>query len=196
LTARCGGWWHNARVFSEAAVPTIELTDEQRQALQAERGQPVHVIDPTTQQRYVLLAREQYESMCSLLKLVQGQGPPGAAPFEAPSSRAGKAERVRLRDLPTPAEVAAEAERWCKKYGSRGQKGRREMEEQLKLQYYYGGQPVYIVRTPDGPVVIPIPDRYKDTPDLRHVLLTPEERPHACLEIPPLWWATTSEILT
>jgi hypothetical protein len=49
-------------------MTTIELTDAQRQALQAERGQPVDVLDPATQQRYVLLAREQYERMCALLE--------------------------------------------------------------------------------------------------------------------------------
>ena len=39
----------------------VELTDKQRQALQAEPGKPVHVVDPATSQHYVLLAQEQYE---------------------------------------------------------------------------------------------------------------------------------------
>lgn len=39
----------------------IELTDAQRQALQAEPGKPVEVVDPATRRRYVLLEREQYD---------------------------------------------------------------------------------------------------------------------------------------
>jgi hypothetical protein len=41
---------------------TIELTEAQRQALQADRARLVDVIDPATKKRYVLVAREQFES--------------------------------------------------------------------------------------------------------------------------------------
>lgn len=46
---------------------SIELTDEQGRALQAELGKPVDVVDPATHERYVLLAHEQYERVRSLL---------------------------------------------------------------------------------------------------------------------------------
>ena len=46
----------------------IELTDAQRQALQAEQGKPVDVVDPATRRHYVLLAREQYERVRTLLE--------------------------------------------------------------------------------------------------------------------------------
>jgi hypothetical protein len=43
---------HTASGFTtEPDVPTIELTSEQRQAIQAKLGQPVDVVDPATQQR-------------------------------------------------------------------------------------------------------------------------------------------------
>ena len=42
-------------------MTVIELTDEQRKALQAEPGKPVDIVDPATKQAYVLLAREQFE---------------------------------------------------------------------------------------------------------------------------------------
>ena len=38
-------------------MKAIELTDQQRQAIQAEPGKPVDVVDPTTKQAYVLVAR-------------------------------------------------------------------------------------------------------------------------------------------
>jgi hypothetical protein len=46
----------------------IELTNAQRQALQAENGKPAEVVDPATQQHYVLLAWEQYERVRALLE--------------------------------------------------------------------------------------------------------------------------------
>jgi hypothetical protein len=46
-------------------MTTIELTDEQRRALQAEPGRPLDVIDPATQQRYVLVAQEHYKRVCA-----------------------------------------------------------------------------------------------------------------------------------
>jgi hypothetical protein len=54
---------------------------------------------------------------------------------------------------------------------------------------------VYLLPTSAGLVVVTIPERYKDTPDLRYVLLSAEERLHATLEFPSPWQDTTSEIL-
>jgi len=45
----------------------LELTEQQRQAVQEQAGEPVEVIDPDTQRAYVLLAREQYDRMRSLV---------------------------------------------------------------------------------------------------------------------------------
>jgi hypothetical protein len=44
---------------------TLELTEQQRQAVQEQLGEPVEMIDPDTRCAYVLLAREQYEQMRS-----------------------------------------------------------------------------------------------------------------------------------
>jgi hypothetical protein len=44
----------------------VELTEQQRQAVQEQAGEPVEVIDPDSRCAYVLLAREQYERMRSL----------------------------------------------------------------------------------------------------------------------------------
>jgi hypothetical protein len=163
----------------------IELTD--RQAQEVLQGHPVEVVDPVSERAFVVVARELYERVRPLL---------GGSAEQGPSPPEGLPARVRLCDLPTPPEVVEEAARWCKKYGWQGKKSRQEVEEQLKLQFHYGGQSVYVLRTPEGAVIIPIEERYKDTPDLRYVLLTPEERPHASLEVPPRWRDNTSEILT
>jgi hypothetical protein len=41
----------------------IELTAQQRQALQEHAGQPLPMIDPATRQPFVLIPRELYESL-------------------------------------------------------------------------------------------------------------------------------------
>jgi hypothetical protein len=170
----------------------IELTEAQRRMLQAGRREPVEVVDPATQQRYVLLAREQYEQVRPLLE----GGPPPAPTAEAapagPSAPEVPPRRIRLRDLPTPPEVVEEVKKWCRKYGWR----RQDVENDLKLQYYFGGQAVYILHLPEGPVVIPIEDRFRDTPDLRSILLAPEERTLAVLDYPSPWHDTVSQIFS
>jgi hypothetical protein len=47
---------------------SIELTEQQRKVVQEQTGELVEVIDPDTQRAYVLLAREQYRRMCSLVE--------------------------------------------------------------------------------------------------------------------------------
>jgi hypothetical protein len=171
----------------------FELTDQQVRAVK--QGHPVEVVDSASECTFVVVAREAYGRVPPLVEgnLVQGPSPPTAP--TASAEREEAAVRVRLDDLATPAEVTAETEEWCKKYGWRGKTSRHAVEERLKLQYYYGGQGVYLLPTPAGLVVVPIPERYKDTPDLRYVLLSAEERLHATLEFPAPWQDTTSEIL-
>jgi hypothetical protein len=58
----------------------IELTNAQRQALQAENGKPAEVVDPVTQQHYILVAREQYERVRALLESAEGSEDQDAIP--------------------------------------------------------------------------------------------------------------------
>jgi hypothetical protein len=161
----------------------IELTEAQRQALQAGCGKPVEVVDPATQERYVLLAREQYEQVRPLLQGVAEQPLPPPAPPAFPPTGDGEPPRVRLRDLPMPPLVVEEVKRLCKQYGW----PRKAAEEQCLLSYYFGGQSIYVLSTPKGTVVVPITEKYKDTADLPYVMLTAEERLHACLTSPSRW---------
>jgi hypothetical protein len=41
----------------------IQLTDEQRRAIQERPGQPLHLMDPATQETFVLLRSDLYESL-------------------------------------------------------------------------------------------------------------------------------------
>src|SRR5438552_3477145 len=77
----------------------IELTEEQRRVLAAQRGQPLAVVDPDTQQRYVLVVREQYERNRSLLEVPPAQA---SGPDSTPAVVTSKPQplRQRVRELP------------------------------------------------------------------------------------------------
>jgi hypothetical protein len=172
----------------------IELTHQQEQAVQ--QGRPVEIVDPTSRRSFVVMARELYERVRALIESGPEPAPlaPGPPPAESPAAAPPgeeKPRRIRLRDLPTPPEVAEEVEQYCKKY----RWNRRETEEEIKLQYYFGGQPIYVLPSPEGTVVIPIEGRYRGMPDLRYVLLSPEERSEACYDVPSRWHDTIAEIL-
>lgn len=50
----------------------VELTEEQRRLLGEREGSPVEMVDPHTQRAYVLLAREQYDRVRSLVETPAG----------------------------------------------------------------------------------------------------------------------------
>jgi len=164
----------------------IELTNEQRRMVEEQGGRPVEVIDPDTKRTYVLVAQEQYERVRTLLEPAT---PPSSAPA-SPATQENDVKRFRLNDLPTPPEIAEEVERCCKEYGW----PRKGTLDELKLQYYFGGQVIYTVRTSQGVVVVPIPQRLQNAEGVRDLLLAPEEREHACLDVPSVWQDTNAII--
>jgi len=94
--------------------------------------------------------------------------------------------RQRLRDLPTPPEVAAEARRFRKKQGW-GAQPLSAIEDELKLQYYYGGQEMRCLFGKDGPIIVAI---YRgDDEDYRNQLqaLSAEEKQKAVVLVPSVW---------
>jgi hypothetical protein len=80
-------------------MTTIELTDEQRQALQAEPGKPVDVVDPATRRRYVLLDQDQYERVRSVLENAASSPSGPASSFEVPPGIL-RSQQAFWRDLP------------------------------------------------------------------------------------------------
>jgi len=95
---------------------TIELTEEQRQALQAEQGTPLDVVDPATQQRYVLLAREQYERVRALLEEQRAPSPPGLASGVPPGIL--RSQQAFWRDLPELLENKKIRGKWVAYHGN------------------------------------------------------------------------------
>ncbi|HUT94625.1 MAG TPA: transcription termination/antitermination NusG family protein [Thermoguttaceae bacterium] len=92
-----------------------------------------------------------------------------------------------LDDLPTPPELRHATEAYCKREGIRRKRHRLWVEQQLKLRFYYGGQNVICVDTPEGRRIIAhgIPG----SGELRSALerLSPQQRAKAVI-IPVESW--------
>src|SRR5690242_1479154 len=92
----------------------FELTDDQRQALAAGRGKPLAVVDRATQQRYVLLAREQYERVRPLLEETSA-APCEPRPRIAP--RMLQSMQAYWRELPELLKLRSKQRQWVAYHG-------------------------------------------------------------------------------
>jgi hypothetical protein len=175
----------------------IHLTEQQRQAIAAHRGQPVEIVDPNTDRAYVLLARERYDRVRHLLDQLEGHTEPSEGGGPPPPVDEGRPLRQSLRELALPPAVAQFARQWCQRLGLVGSKARQDVEERLKLQHYYGGRWVAYLRTDRGPVVVAVADSLDDPEfDRQLARLTSDERRAAVLESPPRLFDERSEVLT
>jgi hypothetical protein len=93
----------------------IQLTDEQRQALEREPGKPLDVMDPATQECYVLLAREQYARMCSLLDRSSSASSADTS-FEIPIGIL-RSQQAFWRDLPELLKEKRNGGKWVCYHG-------------------------------------------------------------------------------
>jgi hypothetical protein len=161
---------------------SIELTPEQRQALEAHPGDPVEVVDTATQRHYVLVPREQFDRLRALepaaLDQAPRQGGPTLAPLSVPQ---------RLADLPTPPEIVQRARRHARKLGLWGKKYINGFEEELKLQYYYGGRHIRCLPTPQGGVVVAVHNGDDEDYQRQLQALTPQQRQRAVVMVPFIW---------
>src|SRR5258708_1327243 len=80
-------------------MTTIELTDEQRQALQADPGNPVDVVDPATRRRYGLLDQDMYERVRQVLKHAGSSPTAPCSSFQVPPGIL-RSQQAFWRDLP------------------------------------------------------------------------------------------------
>src|SRR6266536_1790813 len=171
----------------------LELTDQQEQAVK--QGHAVEVVDPTTTRTFILVAAEVFAKLRPTLSHTQELAQSGSGP-SAPASNMQPLRQL-VRDLALPPEVAAEAKRYCKRLGLWGAKSRREMEEQMKIQHYYGGLWIAFLRTGKGPLVVAAAESL-DTPSFDQQLsfLTAEERRGVLFDSPGKLFDEDSEILT
>jgi hypothetical protein len=95
--------------------------------------------------------------------------------------------RTFIRQLESTDAIAAEVQKACCRLGLRTAADRARVEEDLKLQYYFGGRDVAYLRMPEGKVVVAAGTL--GTEEFRKTLLrlSPEERRHVIVYSPDPW---------
>lgn len=174
----------------EAGV-AIYLSEEQRRAVAEQPGKAIEVIDPASRRTYLLVPAD------SPRPGQAGAGPSQGEPVTPGPREEGLPLRQRLADLPMPPEVAEAAKRHCKLLGAFWARQKRRIEDELKLQYYFGGNWVAYLCTREGIVVLAAAERLDDLSFDRHSPeWTPEERRDATLYRVSRFNDPVSEILT
>jgi hypothetical protein len=99
-----------------------------------------------------------------------------------------RSKQVALADLPTPPDLAQAVEDCCASLGRRrGRRERQRVEDELKLQYYFGGQHIVSFLGPKGRTVIVMEGISPDDWRRWRQQLTRVERDRYVAYIPPIW---------
>jgi hypothetical protein len=169
----------------------MQLTEEQHLQVEAAQSKPVDVVDPHTNNTYVLLAAELYQHVRDLVELTLRTS---LRTTSTPANLEGKPLWVVLRGLPTPPEVAQAVQRRCRQLGLWRRKYVQEVEDELKFQYYYGGQYVAYLRTDEGPVVVAAGRLESEAFGHQLDALSPENRRAIHYNVPSVWNDEISEL--
>ena len=105
---------------------------------------------------------------------------------------------VALRSLPRPEGISAMAEEHCRRYGMR-KRDRAVIEDQILLQFHFGGGMVPVAETSAGPLVlarrIPEIDDVQNRAAFEELVRQQKELGHAvCFSSVPAWDDATTEI--
>lgn len=100
----------------------------------------------------------------------------------------------RLDDLPTPPEVAEAARQYIKKLGLFRKKTLKSIEDELKLQYYYGGWYIRCLPTKQGKVIVALDQGDEEECERQVQALSPEDRRESVVHVPSIWNNETSII--
>jgi hypothetical protein len=121
----------------------------------------------------------------------------GQAPQPGPERGPGvKVRGVYLKDMELPPEVQKEVEDICRERRYRKARDRQGVEEDVKLQYFFGGQTVAYKSTPEGLFIVAVGQLTDEgfTAELNH--LPREERCRITLYHADRWHDPTTCILT
>ncbi len=94
----------------------LQLTEQQRQMVAEQAGRPIDVIDPDTQHAYVLIARDQFEKVRSMLDESPQSPSPSQASFEIPPG-IRRSQEAFWRDLPNLLKQKKLIGRWVCYHG-------------------------------------------------------------------------------
>ncbi len=158
----------------------IQLTPEQRQAVR--EGRPVEVHDPEDDLRAVMVSSDEFQRMRRSLSLELAEKPDLRPP-------------VWLRDLTLPPDVQEHVQRRCRIRRFSSTVDRRRLEEEVKLQYFFGGLGVGYLVTESGRVVVAVGPWYGDELDRQLDSMGIAQRREVVLDCPARWNEVVSQHL-
>lgn len=97
-------------------VRAIHLTEQQRQAVEAEQGRPVEVVDPASKRVYFLVTAETFERVRTLLE--EPGPPPPPAPPAGMTPLMFRSQQAFWRDLPELLELRSRKRQWVAYHGN------------------------------------------------------------------------------
>ncbi len=95
---------------------SIQLTEEQRQAVEAQQGRPIQLVDPVTNRVYVLVAAEAYDRVGDLLEFGAFGPKPGSSLSKIPAGTRRSMEAF-WRDLPQLLRLRSRKRLWAAYHG-------------------------------------------------------------------------------
>lgn len=96
-------------------VLALQLTEQQRQAIEAQRGRPVEVVDPVTSRVYVLVAAEMYERVRDVMEEAAPLSAAEPSPLIAPQML--RSQQAFWRDLPGLHKLKSRKRQWVGYHG-------------------------------------------------------------------------------
>src|SRR5260370_20026480 len=118
------------------------------------------------------------------------------SPGSSPSAQSPPGECTYLKDLDVSEELNQAIQRTCQKLGVRAGPQRRRIEEDLKLQYHFGGQDVAYLPSDHGRMVIAAGQIGSEIFRKALERLDPQARRLLTLCSPPPWDQSPSFLLT
>ncbi len=164
----------------------IDLTPEQKQALDSHPDEPIRAVDPVSGRENVLISREQYDRVGQGQFMSTSHVQQAVLPPPVPR---------RLADLPTPPEVTEEARRqFAARWKGWGGKSLSRIEQELKLQYYYGGRLICCLRDKEGLDVVIVHNGDDEEFHRQYQSLSPDQRRLAVSMSLPAWMDDRAEL--
>jgi hypothetical protein len=123
-------------------------------------------------------------------------GTPSPAPADSVPPAVARPPRQCLKDLSLPPRLAEDVAAICRRRGFAKPSDRQRIEEEVKLQYFFGGQDVAYLTTADGLVIVASGDLQSAVFGQALEALSPDQRRRVTLYSPDRWNDPTSAPLT
>ncbi len=117
---------------------------------------------------------------------------PNVGATAAKAAGVGRSKWRYLKDMKLPPELQKVVEDTCKEWKCRKPAARLDVEEDIKLQHFFGGQAVAYVTTPQGLLIVATGELGTEDFSAQLALLSREERRQVTIYSPSIWNESTT----